>query len=450
MDLHDATTWLDGHLALGRPAPVAGRPVPEQPVERMRDLAGTLGHPQEAYPVIHVTGTNGKGSTARMITALLVEQSLRVGTYTSPQLEHITERITVDLEPISAGELAKAIETVASAEARFLAETSRGRPSYFEAMTAAALLHFARAAVDVAVVEVGVLGRFDATNVVEADVAVVTNVGLDHTDGADGWRSQVAYEKAGIVTPGRPLILGETDADLVPVFSRERPAPVWLRERDFGVANRRPASPGQVVDLWTPWDRHDAVVLPVPGAHHAQNAACAVAAAEAFLDRPLDDSRLRAALAGVTLPGRFEVLRRDPLVVLDSAHNPDGARALAQTLADELGQTARRRWVVGLLRGRDPGEMLTALGIRPGDHVVAATPEPRGVPGQEVAAAAERLGATTELVADVRDALPRALAAADQGDGAAVVVTGTVYLVGPARSAARRLDLGLGPDSCGQ
>jgi dihydrofolate synthase / folylpolyglutamate synthase len=410
----------------------------------MERMAHVLGDPQDTSPVIHLTGTNGKSSTSRMITALLMAHDLSVGTYTSPHLEHVTERITWDLHPIDPEEFAQVVGELAALEPLLLEELEGDRPSYFELLTAAAFAWFAQVAVDVAVVEVGLLGRFDATNVAHAAVAVVTNVGQDHTDARDGWRRSIAEEKAGIISPGRPVILGETDPELRPVFEAEGGDPVWWRERDFGVETDRLALGGHVVDLRTPHGRYEEILLPVHGAHQVDNAVCAVAAVEALFDRALEPELVREAFTGLTLPGRMEVLHRGPLLVLDGAHNPPGAQAAAETLADEFDLSGRRRWVLGMLAGRDIEDMLSAFGVRPEDQLIACTPDsPRAIPAEEIAATATKRGLEAEAVPDVGDALSLAwtdaTAAPDGGD--LVMVTGSLYTVGAARTMSRRLAL---------
>ncbi|HEY3143932.1 MAG TPA: cyanophycin synthetase [Acidimicrobiales bacterium] len=437
----DAVAFLDDHINLERTVAVAGR-IEHLSLDKMRRIAHVLGDPQEAYPVIHLTGTNGKGSTARMISALLAAHSLSVGTYTSPHLEHVTERIAWNLDPISLEDFGQVVGDLVALEPLLLEELGEP-PSYFELLTAAAFAYFAQVAVDVAVVEVGLLGRFDATNVATAQVAVITNVGKDHTDAVGDWRRKTATEKAGIITPGHPLILGEADPDLLPIFEAEGPAPVWLQERDFRCESDRIAIGGHVVDLRTPLGLYEELLLPVHGAHQVDNAGCALAAVEALFGRELDVEVVREAFAGLTLPGRFEVVHRGPLLVLDSAHNPDGARAAGETLEDEFDVAGRRRWVIGVLAGRDVDEMLDGYGVRTGDEVMACTPDtPRAVPAADLAAAVARRGVEARLVPDVAEALTltwkEAMAA---GDADLVMVTGSLYTVGAARTACRRLGL---------
>ena len=430
LNLSAALEYLDDHTNLEA---TAGR-IHGLSLDHMRAICDVLGDPQHAYPVIHITGTNGKGSVTRMIAALLRARGLSVGAYTSPHLERINERLAWDGQPISDDELGEQIGAVAAIE-----ELAGVRPSYFEILTAAAFLWFADVAVDVAVVEVGLLGRFDATNVAAAQVAVVTNVGRDHTDGGPGWQAAIATEKAGIIEPASHLVLGETDPNLQAVFTAEGPAATWRRDVDFGCEANRVAVGGRVVDLWTPSGRVEDLYLPVHGAHQGDNAAIALAAAEAF-GGPSDEELVTEAFGQLELPGRFEVIRRDPTVVLDCAHNADGARAAAETLAEEFTLTGSVVVVIGLLQGRDPIEMLEALGATDAGFVVACTPPiPRGIPAPELAAAADKLGIAAEAVSDVEAAVNRALAVATDDD--LVLVTGSHYVVGDARRSLLSEDL---------
>jgi dihydrofolate synthase/folylpolyglutamate synthase len=447
LDLDKALHYLDEHINLEVLTGVAGR-VEGLSLDRMRRVVEVLDDPQRNYPVIHLTGTNGKGSTARMISALLAAHDLSVGTYTSPHLEHITERISRNGEPIPVDAFADVVGQLASLEGLIGV-----RPSYFELLTAAAFAWFSEVAVDVAVVEVGMLGRWDATNVADGQVAVVTNVGKDHTNGVGDWRRSVASEKAGIVKPGSHLVLGETDPSLRPLFVSAGPSTVWVRDEDFGCLTDRLAIGGHVVDLRTPNGVIEDVLLPVHGAHQTDNAACAVAAVEAFFGRALHPEVVASAFADLRLPGRFEVLHRGPLLVLDGAHNPDGAAAAAQTLADEFDVgSAPRRWVLGVLGGRDAGEMVDAFGVRLGDEVICCTPpSPRGIPADELASVVAARGAAVSVVPDVGSAVEAAWRAATAGDpgahsadgadGGIVIVTGSLYTVGAARTACRRLGL---------
>jgi dihydrofolate synthase / folylpolyglutamate synthase len=423
VDVADALAYLDRHVNLEARA---GR-IDGLSLDNMRRLMEVLGDPHRAYPVIHLTGTNGKGSVARLITALLVESGLTVGGFTSPHLERLNERIARNGEAISDDELAEAIGEVAALEA--LADVV---PSYFEIMTAAALAWFARVAVDVAVVEVGLLGRYDATNVVDADVAVVTNIGFDHTDGVGDWRQAIASEKAGIVKPDSFLVLGETAPELAAIFRAEGPREVWERDLDFAIDSNLAAVGGRVLDLHTPYGALEQIYLPWHGGHQGDNAAVAIAAVEAFFGRGLADDVVNAAFAELTNPGRLEVAGRSPLIVIDGAHNPDGAEVARATIDEDFAVAGRYILVVGLLAGRDIEVMLEALGASQADLVIGCTPDsPRAIPADDIARVASALGVEADAIPDVGDALDAALASACPDD--AILVAGSLYVAGAAR-----------------
>jgi dihydrofolate synthase/folylpolyglutamate synthase len=397
-------------------------------LDRMRRMVELLGDPHAAYPVIHLTGTNGKGSTARMITALLVARGLSVGTYTSPDLERVNERLAWNGEPIADEDFVEVLEGIRHCEA-VLDEP----PTRFEILTAAAFGWFADIAVDAAVVEVGLGGRWDATNVADALVAVVTNVSLDHQEVIGPTRADIAREKAGIVKPDSLLVLGETDPHLAAIFRSVAARDVWQRDEEFGCVDNRLAVGGRLLELRTPGASYADVALPVHGAHQGDNAAIALAAVEAFFEASLDREVVDDGFAAVRLPGRLEVVGRRPLVVLDGAHNPAGARALAAALDEAFGEASSRVLVVGILRGRDPAEMLAALDAGRARLVVTCPPpSPRALPPGELATAARALGVAAETAATVPEALARAREAAEPGE--MVLITGSLYVVGAARA----------------
>lgn len=397
----------------------------------MAALMALLGDPQHDVPVIHITGTNGKGTVAAMITRLLRAHGLSVGTYTSPHLEVLNERLSRDGVPISDVDLAEVLSGIALIEPLL-----ESRPSWFEVVTAAAFRWFAEAPVDVAVVEVGLLGRYDATNVAEARVAVVTSIGGDHTDFAPGWELAIASEKAGIIGPEATAVIGDVTDDVLGAFVAEGPAEL-LRygdgdRGDFSVLDDRIAVGGHVVDLRGPDSVHRDVFLAVHGHHQVVNASIALAAVEAFFRRPVDDEVLQEAFADLDLPGRFEVIGREPLVVLDGAHNADALRALARTLDDEFTPAGSRLVVFGALQGRDLDATVVAVAALRPDLVICTTiAGERGLDARRLASACDAAGLPNEWAADPEAAVARALSIAQEED--VVMVTGSFRLLGPAR-----------------
>lgn len=424
MDLPAALRYLDEHVNLE--AVVADRHS-HPTLERMQRLMHVLGDPQHSAPLVHITGTNGKGSTAQIATRLLEAHGLTVGTYTSPHLQRINERIAVNGEPIADDDLAEAIRAIADAEALAGVE-----PSYFEILTAAAYRWFADIAVDVVVAEVGLLGRWDATNVADGQVAIVTNVALDHTEYAGPTRLDIAREKAGIVKPGSSLVLGETDPDLVPVFLAEQPGEAFFRDIDFACNDNMLAVGGRLLEIRTPGASYPELFLPLHGAHQGDNAAAALTAVETFFGGPLSPELITIGFENVVMPGRFEIVNRHPYVVLDGAHNAAGADVAAAVVDEEFSEVAERIYVVGLLRGRDPVAMLEALDAQSARLVIATAPSTsRAIPALEVARAAVSLDIDVVVVDDVRAAVDRALDEALPDD--LVLITGSLYVVGEAR-----------------
>ncbi|MCY3787005.1 MAG: Mur ligase family protein [bacterium] len=424
MTLHDGLAWLDRHVNLEATAGA----VHGLSLDRMRSLAAVLGDPQRDFPSVHITGTNGKGSTAHLVSRLFAAQGLHAGTYTSPHVSSINERIQLAGAPAGDDALAELL-----GDLRRTVEASGLEPSWFEIMTGAALRCFADAAVDVAVVEVGKLGRYDATNVVDGDVAVVTNVGEDHTDGGPGWRAAVAWEKAGIIKPGSVLVLGETDPALRGVFSESGPSRTYLQGEDFACTRNDLAVGGRLLDI-AAGGRYEDVFLGLHGRHQGHNAALALAACEAFFDAPPSAEVVAEAFGDAGLAGRMEVIGRSPLVVVDGAHNPDGASAARLALEEDFAGAARTVMVIGMMRERDPLRMFEEIGALRCELLVATTaPSPRGIPAAELARLAGEAGIRCEAVHDPAAAVRRAKALAGSGD--MVFVSGSLYVAGAARDA---------------
>lgn len=427
MDLQSALRYLDEHASYD----VTGR-VDSPSLDNIRALCAAMGDPQHCAPVIHVTGTNGKGSTVQMITRLLMASGLTVGTYTSPHLEHITERIRRNAEPIPGDDLGEQIAAIAGLEVM-----TGVRPTYFEAMTAAAFRYFADSAVDVIVLEVGMLGRWDATNVAEAQVAVVTNIGLDHTEFAGPTVADIAREKAGIIKPGSAVVVGVDDPSLHPIFAAEPHASMLTRDEDFATVDNSLAVGGRLLDLRTPTTIHTDVFVPLHGSHQGENAAVALTAVETFFAAPLAPEIVIEGFGSVEVPGRFEVVGVQPLVVIDGAHNPAGADTCAQVFFGDFAPDGRRVLLVGTLRA--PDEMLAAVRADEFDRVITCTaPSPRGVPAVEVARAARELGCEEVLVCEsIEEACALSVRHLDAED--AVLAAGSIYVAGAARSEYRRL-----------
>jgi dihydrofolate synthase/folylpolyglutamate synthase len=429
MNLMEAMAYLDAHASYD----TTGR-VESPSTERIDRLMHAMGEPQHAYPVIHITGTNGKGSTTQMVTRLLMAQGLVVGTYTSPHLERLNERISRNCEPISDEELAEQISSLSEIE--LLAGV---RPSYFEIVTACAFRWFADHAVDVAVVEVGMLGRWDATNVVDAQVAVLTNIGMDHNEYAGPTKADIAVEKSGIVKAGSAVVVGETEPDLVEIFRSAGGASTLVRGDDFGVLENQLALGGRLVDLRTPTTVYPEVFLPLHGRHQADNAVVALTAVETFFAAPIADEVVREGFAQVSMPGRFEVIGHQPLVIVDGAHNPAGADVAAQVFFEDFDPGGKRYLVVGCLKTRSVRDLLSALRVDEFDVVLTCTaPSPRGLDSGDVASAARELGCDEVIECTTTEqACERAVRSA-RGDDA-ILVAGSLYVVGAARPILRRL-----------
>ena len=443
MDNKEAMAWLDGHVNMEKGASVndvPGLALPARRLEppslnRMRRLLAFLGDPQLDVDVVHLTGTNGKGSTARMLSALLLAAGQRVGTYTSPHLERLNERIALDGEPIGNAELAATLTDVA------LAETATGEAcSFFELVTAAAYRWFQDLAVDVGVIEVGMGGTWDATNAADGLVSVITNVELDHMEYFGSTRADIAREKSGIFKEGGVAIIGDTDPEIVALLTalaQERGvADIWQRGDQFDCVSNRLALAGRALVLRTPSRTYTDVFIPLHGRHQGDNAAIALAAAEAFLGEALDPEVVLAGFASVVNPGRLEVVGRRPLVMLDGAHNPAGARAAAAALDEEFATIEGRVVVMGLLDGRDEVEMVSALCTGARRVIAVAPPSPRAMDPQRIVDAARALGVEPTVAPNVARALADGLAAAEETD--LLLVTGSLYLVGAARPLLRK------------
>ncbi|GGO18259.1 bifunctional folylpolyglutamate synthase/dihydrofolate synthase [Micromonospora parathelypteridis] len=419
-------------------------------LDRIESLLDLLGSPQRAYPAIHLTGTNGKTSTARMIDSLLRAHGLHTGRYTSPHLETVRERISLDGEPVSEERF-----TSVYREIKPLAELIDARSdeplTYFDMTTALAFATFADAPVDIAVVEVGLGGAEDATNVIQAGVCVITPIGLDHTEWLGDTLQDIALAKAGIIHPGATVISAAQEEEAAgPLLDRcaEVGATLAREGTEFGVLSRAVAVGGQVLSLQGLGGVYDDVFVPLHGAHQAQNAAVALAAVEAFLGagarRQLDIEAVREGFASTSSPGRLERVRNAPTILLDGAHNPHGMAATVTALQEEFA-FSKLVAVVGVLADKDAEGMLALLEPVVDQMVVTRNSSPRAMPTDElVELASEIFGEErVELAEDMPDAIELAVALAEEDvpgelSGVGVLVTGSVVTVADARRLLKR------------
>ena len=412
------------------------RMVPD--LDRIRALVDLLDHPERTYPNVHVTGTNGKTTTARLIGRILCAHGLAAGVYTSPHLHSVTERLALCDEDIAEPEFAETYALLEPYLREVDAKAIGGeRVTYFEALTALAFLWFADKPVDTGVFEVGMGGEWDATNVIDAKVAVFCSIDLDHPE-LGSTVQEVAEEKAGIIDRGATVVVQDPDEEALPVIearAAEVGARVLLLDRDFRI-DRRPAVGGQQVDVSGVHGDYEELVLSLHGAHQALNAGTAIVAAESFLGTALTEDALREALAGATSPGRLEVVERHPLVVLDGAHNPDAARALAEALPEAFVWRSLYL-VIGVLETKDVAGILAPLAARVARAHAAPNANPKSLPPEAMAEACRAAGIEdVETHPSVAAALEAARAEAEEDD--LILVTGSLYTVADARPTAPR------------
>jgi dihydrofolate synthase/folylpolyglutamate synthase len=439
-------------------------------LDRIRDLVDVLGEPHRAYPVIHIAGTNGKSSTARLIEALLRERGLRTGLYTSPELTTLRERIAIDGEPISEERFVETFEDVLP-YVELVDGKHPARLSFFEVLTAMAFAAFADAPVDVAVVETGMGGTWDATNVADGAVAVITPIGLDHTRYLGDTLEEIAGEKAGIIKTGAVAVLAQQPVEAAEVLLRrvvEVGAAAAREGIEYGVLGRDVAVGGQQLRLQGLHGVYDEIFLPLFGEHQAGNAATALAAVEAFAsgaptrgehnleaatriaagdsylggdEGQLDPALVRSGFAGSASPGRLEIARTGPTVLLDSAHNPAGMAATVATITESFGFT-RLAGVLAIAADKDVAGVLDQLEPVLAELVVTRNSSPRSMPPDELAEIAEGVFGAERVHVEPRldDAIDRAIGLAEEtGEyrGAGVLITGSVVTAGDARTLLR-------------
>ncbi len=413
-------------------------------LDRIQAVMDLLGEPQRTFPVIHLTGTNGKTSTTRVIDAILTEMGLKTGRFTSPHLHTMRERISLSGESIDEERfLAAYAEVIPFVETIDAASRTGGGPrmTFFEVLVAVAYAAFADAPVDVGVVEVGMGGSWDATNVVDAPVSVITPIAIDHTHFLGGSEVEIAHEKAGIIKADAIVLSAVQEPEVAEVLLERAEAVgarVAFEGADFGVAAREVAVGGQLLSVRGLAGEYADLFVPLHGEHQASNVALAVAAVEAFVgggEQRLDPDVLRAGLAAVSSPGRLEIVRRSPTVLVDAAHNPAGARALRTALNDSF-TFGRLVGLLAVLTDKDAASMLEILEPALDEIVVTRNSSPRSMrPAALGELAADIFGEhRVTVVADLPDALDRAAGLADEsGVSGAVLATGSVVTAAEVR-----------------
>ncbi len=419
----------------------------EPTLDRIAALTDILGSPQLSYPTIHIAGTNGKTSTSRMIDALMSELGYRTGRFTSPHLESFLERISIKGQAIDPAEFIKNYNDIAL----YLDLIDSKQPhqiSYFEALTALAFVAFAEHPVDVGIIEAGLGGEWDATNVVQSQVSVMTPIGLDHMDYLGNTLEEIAQTKAGIFKPESNVVLAAQTPEVAKVLMAQvaKVSAIPFREGiEFSLANRAIAVGGQLIAINGLYGLIEDIFLPLYGAHQANNAAVALAAVEAFAGVQLDSDLVRSAFSKVRSPGRCEVIHRDPTVIIDAAHNPHGAKAITNTINSEF-DFETVIGVVAVLGDKDAAGILAELGQVVDYLVVSQSSSARALPANELAKIAaqfftpEQIEVIPELRGAITYATEKANLANQVNEGvSAVLVTGSVVSAGEARAIVRNI-----------
>ncbi len=414
----------------------------EPSLDRILALVDALGSPHLTYPTIHIAGTNGKTSTARMIDQLLANLGYRVGRYTSPHLESFTERISIKGEPISDLEMIKTYEDIHLY--LDLIDSRQPHPiSYFEALTAMAFVAFAEHPVDIAVIEAGMGGQWDATNVISSQVSVMTPIGLDHMEYLGNTVEAIAQTKAGIFKPESNVVLAAQSAQVAKVLLAQVAkvsAQPFRQGVEFSLKNRALAVGGQLLSIQGVHGDYDEIFLPLYGDHQGNNAAIALAAVEVFAGVKLDTELVQDAFSKVSSPGRCEIVYKDPTVIIDAAHNPHGVSAIANTLNTEF-DFELVVGVVAVLADKDVAGILKNLATTLDYLVITENGSNRAMNKDELAKIASQYfkAEQVEIIGDMNSAITYAIekvALYNQvNDGvAAVVITGSVATAGMARS----------------
>jgi dihydrofolate synthase/folylpolyglutamate synthase len=414
-------------------------------LERISALVDMLGSPQLTYPTIHIAGTNGKTTTSRMVDSLLFEMGLRTGRFTSPHLESYLERICINGQPIDAKEMIFSFNDISPY--LDLMDTKFDNPiSFFEAITALAFAAFAEHPIDVGVIEVGMGGQWDATNVVDADVSVIMPIGLDHMEYLGNTIAEIATTKAGIIKEQGFVVLAQQEPEAAVELLRraaEVGADVAREGLEYSIDSRAIAVGGQLISITGLRGHYDDIFLPLHGKHQASNAAAALIAVEAFFgEQDLDIDAVRAGFANVTSPGRCEIIHRDPTIILDAAHNPHGAKAIAETIQSEF-TFDDVTGIVALMADKDALGILQALEPIMNQIIVTTNSAARSMPVSDLEALATQVFGADRVFAQptLADAIEKAIKDSVRplsDESLAILITGSVVTVGEARTAVRK------------
>lgn len=399
-------------------------------LDRMEAFLALCNHPQRAYPIVHVAGTKGKGSTAALIASVLRAQGYKVGLYTSPHLEEFNERIQVNGQPVDPQALVELVDDLRPA----IDQTEQ--ITWFEITTGMAFEYFRRQQVDVAVIEVGLGGRLDATNVVDPLVSVITSLSMDHMNILGDTLAKIAYEKAGIIKPGRPLALApqvEEARQVVEQIAAERGSPVFAVGRDLRMEALEHNLEGQTLRLSLPAGRPVELWIPLLGLHQVENAATAYGALLLVRQAGLavSDEAIRAGFARVFWPARFELLRREPPVIVDSAHNRDSAQRLRQALDDYL-PGREVVLIFGASEDKDVAGIYDEILPRVREVVTTQSIHPRAALAEDLAERARQAGCPAQAVLPLEAAVETALQRA--GQDAAVLAAGSLFIAAAVRA----------------
>ena len=414
-------------------------------LERISALVDMLGSPQLTYPTIHIGGTNGKTTTSRMVDSLLFEMGLRTGRFTSPHLESYLERICINGQPIDAKEMIFSFNDISPY--LDLMDTKFDNPiSFFEAITALAFAAFAEHPIDVGVIEVGMGGQWDATNVVDADVSVIMPIGLDHMEYLGNTIAEIATTKAGIIKEQGFVVLAQQEPEAAVELLRraaEVGADVAREGLEYSIDSRAIAVGGQLISITGLRGHYDDIFLPLHGKHQASNAAAALIAVEAFFgEQDLDIDAVRAGFANVTSPGRCEIIHRDPTIILDAAHNPHGAKAIAETIQSEF-TFDDVTGIVALMADKDALGILQALEPIMNQIIVTTNSAARSMTVSDLEALATQVFGADRVFSQptLADAIEKAIKDSVRplsDESLAILITGSVVTVGEARTAVRK------------